>query len=57
MLGQAMGGTFQYFFTGGINLLLIAFCVVSIGYSVMAEFKVRARQRRQTTGKTVEVES
>lgn len=57
MLGQAMGGTFQYFFTGGINLLLIAFCVVSIGYSVMAEFKVRARQRHQSTGKTVEVES
>jgi putative tricarboxylic transport membrane protein len=57
MLGQAMGGTYQYFFTGGINQLLIALCVLSIGYSIVAEFKVRARHRRQSTERTVEVKS
>lgn len=55
MLGQATDGTFQYFFTGSINLLLIALCVLSIGYSILAEFKVRARHRHQTTGRTLEV--
>ncbi|WP_104205092.1 tripartite tricarboxylate transporter permease [Billgrantia saliphila] len=57
MLGQAMDGTFQYFFTGGINIFLVALCVLSIGYSIVAEFKVRSRQRGQSSGRTVEVKS
>lgn len=57
MLGQAMGGPFQYFFTGGINLLLITLCVLSIGYSIITELKMRARRRRQSTGRTLEVKS
>lgn len=57
LLGQAMDGTFQYFFTGGVNLLLIAICLLSVGYSIVAELKVRSRKRREVTGRTVEVES
>ncbi len=55
MLGQAMDGPFQYFFTGGINLLLITLCVLSIGYSIVTELKMRARRRRQSTERTLEV--
>ncbi|WP_048307557.1 tripartite tricarboxylate transporter permease [Halomonas sp. PR-M31] len=55
MIAQAMDGTFQYFFTGSINMLLIGLCVLSIGYSAIAELKARAR-RRQSTGRTVEID-
>lgn len=55
MIAQAMDGTFQYFFTGSINLLLISICVLSIGYSVFAEFKARARHRRELGGFAMEV--
>lgn len=57
MLGQALDGELQYFFTGGINLLLISLCVLSIGYSILTEFKVRARRKKQSTGRTLEVKS
>lgn len=54
MLGRATDGTFTYFFTGGINLLMITLCVLSVGYSIFAEYRVRAR-RRQASERTVEV--
>lgn len=47
MIADAMGGSFQYFFTGSMNLLLIGICLLSIGYSVFAELKSRARIRRE----------
>ena len=55
MIAQAMGGTFQYFFTGGINLLLIGICVLSVGYSIFAELKARARHRRELANRGMEV--
>src|SRR5699024_4667931 len=57
MIAQAMGGTFTYFFTGGVNLLLIGLCVLSVGYSVFAESNARARRRSHQTGRTVEVQA
>jgi putative tricarboxylic transport membrane protein len=55
MQGQLIAGTqnglFTYFCTGSINLVLIALCVISVGYSAYAE--LRARKQR----KTQEVES
>lgn len=55
MIAQAMDGTFQYFFTGNINLLLISICVLSIAYSIFAEFKARARHRRELASFAMEV--
>lgn len=55
MIAQAMGGTFPYFFTGSINMLLIGLCVLSIGYSIFAELRARTKRRNQSTGRTVGV--
>ncbi len=37
-------GMFQYFFTGGINLIIILLCAVSIAYSIFSE--IRAHRKR-----------
>ncbi len=48
LIAQTQHGLFQYFCTGSINLVLIALCVISVGYSGYAE--VRARRRRKPQG-------
>jgi putative tricarboxylic transport membrane protein len=45
LIGESMDGIFPYFFTGTINLALITFCVVSVGYSIYAELRSAARAR------------
>ncbi|GAB2716040.1 tripartite tricarboxylate transporter permease [Halomonas garicola] len=57
MIAQATGGNAQYFLTGNINILLMSLCVLSIGYSIFAEYKAKAKRRSQETGRTVGVES
>jgi len=39
LIGESMDGVVPYFFTGPINLALIAFCVFSIGYSIYTELR------------------
>ncbi|MEX0730129.1 MAG: tripartite tricarboxylate transporter permease [Aquisalimonadaceae bacterium] len=44
-IAQATDGTIAYFFTGTINMVLIAFCVISVAYSFAGEIRSRRRQR------------
>jgi putative tricarboxylic transport membrane protein len=48
MIATSLDGVVPYFFTGTINLLLIALCVMSVGYSIVAE--IRAAMRRRAAG-------
>ena len=48
LIADTQHGLFEYFCTGGINLVLIALCVFSVGYSAVAE--LRARRRRKPEG-------
>jgi putative tricarboxylic transport membrane protein len=41
MIANAQNGAFTYFFTGGLNMLLIAVAIVSIAYSAWSEFSSR----------------
>jgi len=45
LIGESMDGVGPYFFTGTINMALIAFCVVSVGYSIYSELRSAARAR------------
>ena len=45
IIAPALDGPIPYFFTGTINLVLIGLCVVSIGYSIYSELKVRSDRR------------
>ncbi len=45
LIAESSQGVLPYFFTGTINLVLIALCVGSIGYSIFTE--VRAARRRK----------
>lgn len=45
LIAESGQGVLPYFFTGTINLVLIALCVGSIGYSIFTE--VRAARRRK----------
>ena len=59
IIGEAQDGIAAYFLTGWLNVLLIAFVVLSLGYSVAAEIRRKnARQGRccgsgRMTGKPV----
>ena len=37
MVAETQNGVFEYFFTGALNLTLIAICLVSVGYSIYGE--------------------
>jgi len=45
LIGESMDGVFPYFFTGTINIALIAFCLVSVGYSIYSELRSSAAAR------------
>ena len=47
MISTAINGPVEYFFTGTINLIVIALCVVSIVYSFVAELRARSVQRQR----------
>ncbi len=49
LIANTQNGLLEYFCTGGINLFLIGLCVLSVAYSVYAEFKVR-KQRKEREG-------
>jgi hypothetical protein len=45
MIAESSEGLFNYFFTGSINLLIVAACVASILYSIVSEVRtMRARR-------------
>ncbi len=46
MIANAQNGIFQYFFTGGLNLVLIAIVVASIGYSVWLELRMKRHEAK-----------
>jgi putative tricarboxylic transport membrane protein len=48
MIAESSEGVFNYFFTGSINLLIVAACVASILYSIVTEIRTM-RARRQVT--------
>ncbi|MFQ5851341.1 MAG: tripartite tricarboxylate transporter permease [Candidatus Binatia bacterium] len=48
MIAETRDGVFAYFFTGTLNDLLIAICLISIVYSIASEIRA-ARQRRMAT--------
>lgn len=41
MIASSGDGLFNYFFLGGINILLVTLCVASVGYSIFTELKGR----------------
>ncbi|PKN07572.1 MAG: C4-dicarboxylate ABC transporter permease [Deltaproteobacteria bacterium HGW-Deltaproteobacteria-8] len=45
MIGQSNVGLFSYFCTGTVNLIIIALCVLSVGWSLYAEIKHARTQR------------
>ena len=47
MIANAQNGIMQYFFTGTLNLVLIAIVVVSITYSVWLELHSRKKETAQ----------
>jgi len=47
LIADTQNGLFTYFCTGGINLVLIALCLVSVGYSAYAELQGRKRRKTQ----------
>lgn len=53
MISDSMDGAWSYFFSGTINLILIALCVLSIVFSVLGEI----REARAQRGKTQELSS
>ncbi len=39
LIAETDVGVFHYFFTGSLNLIIIALCLVSVGYSIYSEIK------------------
>ena len=39
LIAQSGDGFIPFFMTGGINIVLISLCLMSIGYSIFTEFK------------------
>lgn len=50
LIAESGDGLFSYFFTGGINLLLITFCVVSVAYSIFSEVRAHTRAAKAKEG-------
>lgn len=44
LIAQTQHGVFDYFFTGAFNLVLIALCVGSVGYSAFSAWRVAHRR-------------
>ena len=55
MIADTGEGVFSYFFLGTINIVLVLICIVSVGYSVVAELK--QRNSRQSSGIPVDEEN
>ena len=55
MIADTGEGVFSYFFLGTINIVLVLICMVSVGYSIVAELKQRNSQ--QSSGIPVDEEN
>ena len=49
IIAGAGDGLFAYFCTGTLNIVLIALCLASVGYSAVSEFRLRRREAGQAT--------
>ncbi len=49
IIAEAGDGLFRYFCTGPLNLLLIAFCLVSVGYGLVSELRLRRLESSWST--------
>lgn len=45
LIAESGDGMFAFFFTGNINMLLIALCVISIAYSIYSEYREHAKDK------------
>ncbi len=45
IIAQTGDGMVSYFLTGGVNMVVIALCIVSIGWSIFGEFKLRRKNK------------
>ncbi len=45
LIAESGDGPLPYFFTGTINVVLVAFCLLSIGYSIFTEIRKLKKQR------------
>jgi putative tricarboxylic transport membrane protein len=45
MIAEVGDGTFNYFFGGPLNIVLVAVVVLSIGYSAYSELQLKRQQR------------
>lgn len=41
-------GLFTYFFTGNVNLIVIALCAISLGWSIYGEYQQTRKNRLKT---------
>ena len=41
LMASAQDGTFAFFFTGGLNILLVSIVVLSIGFSLWSEMTAK----------------
>ena len=55
MIADATHGVLPYFFTGGLNLMMISFCCASVGYSIFIEVRMR-KKRRVASGHKKQIE-
>jgi len=47
LIAQTDVGVFRYFFTGTINIIIIALCALSISYSVFSEIRTYRKHRKK----------
>ena len=47
MIAQTNVGVFNYFFTGTLNIVLIALCVLSLGWGLYSEVKFARKMKAQ----------
>ncbi len=48
LIAESGDGLLPYFFTGTINVVLVAFCLLSVGYSIFSEVRKLKKQREDT---------
>jgi putative tricarboxylic transport membrane protein len=47
LIAQTDVGVLRYFFTGTINMIIIALCALSVSYSVFSEIRTYQKHRKK----------
>jgi putative tricarboxylic transport membrane protein len=45
LISTAQNGPFVYFFTGGLNILLVSIVILSVGFSIWSEFNSKRQSQ------------